>query len=130
MDDVFERIKKEVVVAYYMYYSGIRMDAWGNHEHAVTRASVPAKVRTQYFQNTNRDPYIYTDLFGGKLTKKLHGAKTILRNQQFFRNSSNFQDLIEHERSFPCSQKPATVLYPEPDESDPRLQILFLEIYF
>lgn len=91
----------------------------GNHKHAVTIASVPAEVRTQYFQDKNRDLYIY-----------INGAKTILRNQQFFSNSRNFQDLTEHERSFPCSQKPATVLHPQPDESDPRPQILFIEIYF
>jgi hypothetical protein len=32
---------------------------------------------------------------------------------------------MEPEGSLPCSQKPATGLYPEPDESSPQLPTLF-----
>jgi hypothetical protein len=38
-----------------------------NHEYVVGIASVPAEVRTDYFQNTSRDFYLYINTFGGKI---------------------------------------------------------------
>jgi hypothetical protein len=37
-----------------------------NHKYAVRITSVPAEVRTDYFQNTSPDLYLYISLFGGK----------------------------------------------------------------
>jgi hypothetical protein len=37
-----------------------------NHEYAVRIASLTAEARTEYFQNTIPDLYIYINLFGGK----------------------------------------------------------------
>jgi hypothetical protein len=37
-----------------------------------------------------------------------------------------FPTFMEAERSLPCSQQPATRLYPDPDESSLRPQTLFL----
>jgi hypothetical protein len=47
----------------------------------------------------------------------VHGAES-LRSQQSL-SHSNSQYFTEPDDSLPCSQEPATGLYPEPDESTP-----------
>jgi len=39
--------------------------------------------------------------------------------------STSYSSFLEPAGSLPCSQKPATAAYPEPDESSPHLPTLF-----
>jgi hypothetical protein len=62
-------------------------------------------------------------LFTHSLT---HGAEPFLRSCQFCSYSRTSQHFTEPEGSLPCSQKPSTGPYSEPDQSSPYHPILSL----
>jgi hypothetical protein len=60
----------------------------------------------------------------------LYGTDSFLRSQQSLIQSKNSQRCMETEGSLPCSQEPATGLYPESDESGPSLHLISLRLHF
>jgi len=60
-------------------------------------------------------------------TNNILGADSFLRSYLVLGWSTNFTHFKKPEGSSPCSQKPATILYSEPDESSPDLPILYFE---
>jgi hypothetical protein len=60
----------------------------------------------------------------------VHGAESFLRSGQFRSYSRISQHSTEPESSLPCSQKPSTGSYLEPDKPSPYHPILFSKIHF
>jgi hypothetical protein len=69
--------------------------------------------------------YLFTYLLNYLLT---HGAEPFLRRSQICSYSTISQHFMEPEGSLPCSQKPSTGPYPEPDQSNPYHPILSILI--
>jgi hypothetical protein len=56
----------------------------------------------------------------------LHEVESFLRNHQLLSYSRISQHFMEPEGSLPCSQEPSTSPYPEPNQSSPYNNILYL----
>jgi hypothetical protein len=65
-------------------------------------------------------------ILGNVFHNQVHGAESLLRNQQAFSYLRNSQHFMEPECSLLCLQEPATGPCPEPDESSPYNPVLFL----
>jgi hypothetical protein len=64
------------------------------------------------------------------LNSLTHGAEPYLRSRQLSSYSRTSKNFMEPEGLLPCSQKPSTGPYLEPDRSNPYHPILSLQVTF